>query len=253
MPRKRKCVFNSELEEEFPFIKKNFSDSDVRCERCSALFSIANSGRTNIQHHLETKKHKNAVIAACSSNTLTNFFKSKTFTNKEKDLAVIEGAWAYHSVQHNFSFRSNDCTSKLIKACFEEKYSCARTKCETIIKHVFAPASLDLVKNELANVNCITMYLDCSNHGPIKLCPMLVRYFLPNKGIMVKILDVKELQGENSDIISKSLQDTLDKYGITRKMIAFCADNTNCNFGGAARKGRNNIFHKMQDFIGKKN
>lgn len=35
-------------------------------------------------------------------------------------------------------------------------------------------------------------------------------------------------------------------------MVALCADNTNCNFGGAARRGRNNIFHKMQDFLDKK-
>lgn len=33
--------------------------------------------------------------------------------------------------------------------------------------------------------------------------------------------------------------------------MVFCGDNTNCNFGGAARKGQNNIFRKVNDYIGR--
>lgn len=251
-PTKRKCNFNDDLKSEFPFIKTTSSSNEVRCEKCLAHFSIANSGRTDIKQHLQTQKHKRADLAKSSSKVLTNFLRSNTFNDKEKDLAIVEGTWTFHSVQHNFSFRSNDCTSKLIKSCFNEKYSCARTKCESIVNNIFTPMSLNTIKADLSNVQCITIYLDCSNHKNVKICPILIRYFLPNKGIQIKILDVKDLVGETSDIISKYVQETLEKNEIISKMIAFCGDSTNCNFGGAARKGQNNIFHKMQNFIGQK-
>lgn len=191
MAPKRKCVFNNELQKEFPFIRKTLGESDVRCSKCFACFSIANSGRANIKQHLESNKHKKAVLDSCTNKQTTTFVRNKQFDNKEKELAVIEGTWAYHSVQHSFSFRSNDCTSKLIKSCFDDKYSCARTKCEAIVKHIFAPLSLDLIKADLSQATCITMFLDCSNHGSLKLCPILVRFFL----LMISMVMISS--GEN--------------------------------------------------------
>lgn len=108
------------------------------------------------------------------------------------------------------------------------------------------------IRKDLSHVKSITIYLDCANHENVKVCLILIRYCLPNKGVQIKILEVKELVAESSDIISKYVQDTLKKNEILDKMVAFCGDSNNCNFGGAARKGQNNIFHKMQDFIGKK-
>jgi hypothetical protein len=39
--------------------------------------------------------------------------------------------------------------------------------------------------------------------------------------------------------------DVLDKYKLSNKIIAFCGDNCNTNFRGAARKGTNNVFAKL--------
>jgi hypothetical protein len=39
--------------------------------------------------------------------------------------------------------------------------------------------------------------------------------------------------------------DVLDMYKLSNKIIAFCADNCNTNFGGAARNGTNNVFAKL--------
>lgn len=38
---------------------------------------------------------------------------------------------------------------------------------------------------------------------------------------------------------------------LTRKVIGFCGDNTNSNFGGATRKGVNNTFRKVNRFLGR--
>ena len=73
-PSKRKCVFNSELQNLYPFLKRGKTDSDVHCQKCSALFSIANGGKSEITRHLETAKHKSADTAGAFSATITNFF-----------------------------------------------------------------------------------------------------------------------------------------------------------------------------------
>jgi len=193
MAPKRKCIFNDKLQEEFPFIKKTVTESDVRCEKCMANFNIANSGKAAIKQHIETSKHKEADLRA-SCKQIKSFFKSEMFLDREKSLALKEASWSYHLVQHNHSFRSNDCTSKLIKKCFDEQYSCARTKTEAIIFNVFSPYSVKLLKTDLYKINYVTIYSDCSNHGNVKLCSVFIRYFLPNEGIKVKILSINNYQ-----------------------------------------------------------
>lgn len=91
MAPKRKCNFNEELKREFPFIKTTINSYEVRCEKCLAHFSIANSERSDIVQHLKTKKHKNADLVKSTSKALTDFLRSKTFNDREKDLATVEG------------------------------------------------------------------------------------------------------------------------------------------------------------------
>lgn len=246
---KRKCSFNEKLQNEYPFIKKHSDDNTVFCNKCRASFSIAHAGKGDIVQHLKTEKHKAADISASSSRTLTSFFKSECCDEKAQQLAATEGTWAYHCVIHNHSFRSADCTSKLIKKCFEGKYSCARTKTEAIVCNVLKPDCIDSIKKDLCETSFVTVFCDCSNHGSIKVCPVLVRYFLPEKGVQVKVLDVHEVKGETSDIISKCILATVESTGLRNKVLALCADNTNCNFGGAARRGVNNVFHKMKNSL----
>jgi hypothetical protein len=39
----------------------------------------------------------------------------------------------------------------------------------------------------------------------------------------------------------------LSNVNATDKCVSICADNSNCNFGGASRKGVNNIFTKLKE------
>jgi len=39
------------------------------------------------------------------------------------------------------------------------------------------------------------------------------------------------------------------EWGFESKVIAFSADNTNCNFGGVARNGKNNVFYKLKEIL----
>lgn len=253
MPPKRKCKFNNKLGREFPFIKSTeLGECDVRCNKCSATFSIANGGRSSIVQHISSEKHKRVDMSATSSKPLSSIFKNKVFNDREKNLALKEAVWAFHTIQHSFSFRSNDCTSKIIKKCFDEAYSCARTKTEAIICNVFVHLLTDSIKTDLSKVNFITIFSDCSNHGSTKLCSILVRYFLPGCGVKIKVLSVVSIQNENSDTITNCIINIIEKYDMFEKLLALCADNTNCNFGGALRSGQNNVFSKLQKATNRK-
>ena len=92
-------------------------------------------------------------------------------------------------------------------------------------------------------------HLDASNHGNIKLFPVVVLFYDPHEGIQVKLLDIQSQSGETSDIVAKYLEDVTVGNNIANKIVAFCADNTNSNFGAALRKGVNNTFRKLNNFL----
>uniref|UniRef100_A0A0A1X7H5 Uncharacterized protein n=1 Tax=Zeugodacus cucurbitae TaxID=28588 RepID=A0A0A1X7H5_ZEUCU len=156
-PSRRKCVFNKQLQEEYTFIKE-INSGTVKCTKCSAVFSIANAGKHDVLRHLQSEKHRKADIAASSSKTVMSFVRTRTIDDQRRKSRINQGTWAYHTVQHNISFRSNDCTSKIIKRCFDENYSSARTKCESIVCNVLAPHALQPVKADFNAINFITFF-----------------------------------------------------------------------------------------------
>lgn len=249
---KRKCTFNDKLKTKYPFVKQRSDPSDVTCEKCRTDFSVAHGGAGDIEKHLRSEKHKLSDHAAASSSSMHKFFKkTDSPSSKDFEVAAAEATWAYHTVQESHSFRSNDCASRLIQTCFEQKFRCARTKSEAIVVNVLAPMAIHELNDHLRKANCITLLTDASNHGSTKLFPVLVRYFLPYEGVQVEILEFQEQPGETSDIIVDYLKQVLTKNELTSKIVAFCGDNTNCNFGGKNRKGVNNVYAKLNTSLGR--
>ena len=68
----------------------------------------------------------------------------------------------------------------------------------------------------------------------------MVRYFWP-EGVKLKLLDFHFVFGETADIITNCLVSTLKKNDLTQKIVAYCGDNCNTNFGSVNRKGKNNV------------
>lgn len=241
---KSKCHFNTDLRAKYPFLTDTQpkKESVVFCTKCKSTFSIASGGQCDIARHLKSKKHLDAVKCITSSKSITNFVVPENL-----EISAMEGAWAFHVVKENHSFRSADCASQLFKRCFGiDKFSCSRTKCTAIITHVFAPLSVDAVKNELNMVNHISVYTDASNHGAIKLFPVVVRYFVPFVGVRVRLLNVVSEAGETSDTIVNVVLNAVKSYGLENKIVAYCADNARVNFGGENRGGVNNVFYKLK-------
>ena len=126
-----------------------------------------------------------------------------------------------------------DCTSKLLQVAFEPKFTCARTKAEAIILHVFMPYALRTLQSDLEKCSFVSILTAASNHKKVKLFPILVRYIDWDYGVRVKSLEFKSLPGETSAIVSNYLTACLDENNLKEKVIGLCADNTNSNFGGA--------------------
>jgi len=130
--------------------------SDPSDEKCRTDFSVAHSGAGDIEKHLRSEKHKLLDRASASSSSMFNFFKKTDLPcSKNFEVAAAEATWAYHTVQENHSFRSNDCALSLIQTCFEQKFRCARTKTEAIVVNILAPMAIHELNDHLRKANCI--------------------------------------------------------------------------------------------------
>jgi hypothetical protein len=176
----------------------------LKCTVSTSIFSITSGGRNSISDHLQAKKRKNALPAKSQSGCMTNYFRKLELSKTEYDLAVYEGTYVCHTVLHNHSFRSMDCTTTLQMKFADKKFSCARTKCESIVTNVYAPWALEELKNDLKCVNFVTVSCDASNHKHVKQLPILVRCFqeydmkTPVKNMLLTFV---EISGETADIV----------------------------------------------------
>lgn len=96
------------------------------------------------------------------------------------------------------------------------------------------PIAMKELKDDLDKCNCITILNAASKHGKKKIFPIVVRFFQP---------------GETSDIIVNYLNQVLTDNNLTGKVVAFCGDNADVNFGGSAREGTNNLSTKLQSSL----
>lgn len=244
MPKVRgNCVFSTKLQAEYKFLRKTSTKSIVDCNKCGSRFSIAAGGKTDIDRHVKTEKHKRALNAASSSKSLSAFFSSMS----DEGMPASEATWAYHLIKENQSFRSSDCSTKIFRKCFKMlKFSCGRTKCEAIATDVLAPHVRTIITSELEQCSSVCISTDASNHSNIKMFPVAVRYFLPTVGIRVRLLELSAEKGESSEIITALLMRTAEGFNISKKIVAFAGDNAVVNFGGETRGGENNVFARLK-------
>lgn len=254
--KKRKCHFSDDYTKEWSFIKKGRTTEEAFCDVCNCFLSISHGGKADIKHHISTTNHKNRFTGATTSRSVADFM-IKEDTQEELLIAAAELTTAYKVVKHHQSFNSLDCNVKLNAIMYPDskiaaKQSTARTKATAIVKNILAPHSVSETKKALQDVSYYGVGTDASNHKAEKMFPLLVQYFTEHDGIQQKLLKFDSLKNETSDTISKYCLDTLNGLQIPLdKLIAFCGDNANTNFGGLERRGQCNVFHKLKEELGK--
>jgi hypothetical protein len=83
-----------------------------------------------------------------------------------------------------------------------QKFSCGRTKCEAIVVNLLAPFAMQQILEELKIVKYISVMVDTSSHESLKLVSVLVRYFIPRKGVQTKVIEFYNLKGETADVLT---------------------------------------------------
>uniref|UniRef100_A0A8C6UAT9 HAT C-terminal dimerisation domain-containing protein n=1 Tax=Neogobius melanostomus TaxID=47308 RepID=A0A8C6UAT9_9GOBI len=239
---KRKSKLTQELLEQYRFLRKvPGNDNAAFCTLCKCEFSVAHGGKADVQSHSKTSKHKRWEQAGSSS--VSPFFGQAAAGDEELKRAAQGATIAYHLVRHSHSFRSMDCTAGLTRKFYDQRFTCARTKAEAIVTNVIAPHAMELLQEDTADVTFVSVAADTSK--AVKLLPVVIRYFTLTEGMSVKILNFVSLPGETSTLLFNEVERSLSAFGLMDKMIGFCADNTNTNFGGKARRGQNNVFYRL--------
>ena len=72
-----------------------------------------------------------------------------------------------------------------------------------MLTNCIAPIIADELRQELNKANFMSASIDASNRKEIKIVPVVVRYFVPDVGVKVKLLEFKSLGGETAAILSK--------------------------------------------------
>ena len=134
-------------------------------------------------------KHKANLQVAAKKVRLDNFLKKTLLDDGDMLIAVKEATFAYHCAVHNISFKAADYSSELIAKLFEPKFSSARTKTEAIILIAIVPLAAEELKNDLMEINFVTLTADTSNRKDVKLILVMVRHFWPEEEVKSKLLD----------------------------------------------------------------
>lgn len=89
---------------------------------------------------------------------------------------------------------------------------------------------------------------DGSNHGAVKLFPIIIQYFdWKQGGVQTKLIEVKDTPNETATTIANYLMETLEKNNLASKCVAFTGDNCKTNFGGIRRDERgNNVYANLK-------
>ena len=177
--------------------KKLKIEHEAFCTVCQTVVSVANKGKCNLDQHIQSSKHRNNIQSTSGhSNKLDAFFVIQNSKNEEKVLAT-EATLAFHTAKHHHSYIPCDCSTKLYRRLFADsevatKISSARTKTEAIINQVLAPNSLKQILNRIndENISHIGVCTDGSNHGAIKMFPVLIQFFHKEFGIMHKLIEI---------------------------------------------------------------
>jgi hypothetical protein len=116
-------VFLQSLESEYPFLKEDQQVGKVLCSICKSEFSIKHRGCSDILQHIKKRKRAIAAETKSFSKKVTSYFTKETITDECKHIAAEEGLFAFHTIKHNHSFQSLDCTPSVIRRLHEEKFS----------------------------------------------------------------------------------------------------------------------------------
>ena len=196
-------------------------------------------GKAAISSHNATQKHKNSARQTKSNQSVKAFFKSQSApTTLDYKTAAAEGTWAFHTVKHQQSFLSNDCTS--------QKFTSVRTKTKSITTRVLGPYAQKILLSELGT-QPFSVLVDASNHNLLELFSLVIRFYNAKVGVQVRLLYLRSMPSETSQQIIDFIHTSLQENDLDlKRLTSFCADNAPVNFGSSQLSGQNNVLYRLK-------
>lgn len=235
---KRKCVYRKEWQEKYDFIKKDHSSCyKSYCKLCRKSFGISYGGLNDVKRHYAGLEHRSCERNLKTNQTLQTFLDKENLSSEEEKIVAAEIIHVYHAVKHTISYRSLDCYANLSSVLFSDskvavKCTIGRTKAAAIAYNVLGPNSLEHHISYLKNGIYFSISSDATNHGCIKIFPILARYYSPDRGLQICLLDFYEDSNETAIAIHSNLETRLKQLGLDLKNVSsYSADNANVNFG----------------------
>jgi hypothetical protein len=102
---------------------------------------------------------------------------------------------------------------------------------------VLAPHAVQAVIKSLQGIPFCVVSTDASNHGAVKIFPILIHYFdYEYGGLQIKLLEVESKPNATAQTIAAYVSETASNYGLLSKCVAFAGDNCNTMFGGLKKR-----------------
>ncbi|KAJ8884431.1 hypothetical protein PR048_016288 [Dryococelus australis] len=103
----------------------------------------------------------------------------------------------------------------------------------------------------MGRISCFGVATDARNRGSMKIFPVLIQYFgWKEGGTKTKVIEIQALENEQSETITSFVLNTLQKYSLSSKCVAYSGDNANVNFGGLNRKDGQNVYSFLKNRFG---
>ncbi|CAF1057651.1 unnamed protein product [Rotaria sp. Silwood1] len=209
------------------FLKECKNDrTKALCCICNVQFSIQNSGITDINTHMKTKKHQDCVKSTEANKSKTIDASFSTTTNELNRLSAAEGALVFHGVKHSHSYLSQSCTINMMKKCFPDSsiaknITYDKTKAREIACNVLAPVFTKTIIQDLKNVSYFSISYDASTKGNAKMLPIVAQYF-STFGINHGIIAFIQQQHETADKLFFNIKYVLESNELKLEQLSNC-------------------------------
>lgn len=94
----------------------NHDSTKARCKACLKTVSVHCDGKSAVEKHMTSYTHKKSMKTFENNSALVQFITPERELDK---IAATECVLVFHGVKHGHSYRSQECTTDLIRNVFD--------------------------------------------------------------------------------------------------------------------------------------
>lgn len=205
------------------------------CKSCNA---DCKGGKSEIDRHLASSKHRNSAASLQSTRTLTSMPAVSGQTQLDKSVKEAEIRLAAFITEHNLPFNVMGHLVDVVKAACDDSQiaknvSCGRTKCTAIVKNVLGEQSRQDICELLRRQKFSLLVDESTDKGTVKHLSLVARVMNANGDVVDAFLDLVPVSDGTAQSLFSSLKAVFTSTEIPyeRNLIGFAADGANVMMG----------------------